>query len=207
MKKWIGILLSLTLVMICAAALAEVEINETSFPDENFRSIVAAFDTDSDGTLSDDEIEAVEKIDASGKNISDLKGIQYFSMLKELDCKDNRLITLDLSENKKLRSLICSGNQLNELDVSALDELDDINCASNQLTILKLNKMLTYVKCSDNQLTEINVGENPKLRNLILRLCFPPDIAHHILHALLSEHLGIIAQFFHDPPGCPSCLV
>ncbi len=167
MKKRIGILLSLVLVMLCVYALADVTINEENFPDENFRNVVVAYDTDSDGSLSDAEIAAVEKMDAAGKDIADLIGIQHFSALKELDCKDNRLEALDLSGNTVLESLICSGNRLAELDVSTLEKLDDINCASNQLTILKLNQKLTYLKCSDNLLEDLDVSKNTKLRNLI----------------------------------------
>ena len=56
MKKTVGILLGLVLMMIFAFALADVEINETNFPDENFRVFVKQYDTDVDNVLSEDEI-------------------------------------------------------------------------------------------------------------------------------------------------------
>ena len=69
-----------------------VEINETNFPDENFRNYIKSELTDSnrnkvggDGILTADEIAAVTEINVGYKNISSLKGIEYFTALKTLD--------------------------------------------------------------------------------------------------------------------------
>ena len=167
MKRRMGILLSLVLVWICVFALADVAIDEAHFPDENFRDAIAAFDTDGSGQLDENEIGAAIKIEVAGKSITDFTGIRYFTALKELDCRDNQLESLDLRENTALVTLICSGNRLAELDISAAENMDYLNCASNQITSLTLNTMLTYLNCDGNQLERINVQENTKLRNLI----------------------------------------
>lgn len=58
---------------------AGIKINETNFPDENFRKYVSDnCDTDKNGSLSDDEIAAVKEINVYTKNKSDMKGIEYF---------------------------------------------------------------------------------------------------------------------------------
>ena len=63
MKKIFGITVCLLLVCICAFALADVEINETNFPDDNFRAyVVDWYDSDEDGMLSDAELENVTTI-------------------------------------------------------------------------------------------------------------------------------------------------
>ncbi len=88
MKRTIGILLTLVLVMICAFALADVEINNTNFPDKNFRQYIsgACFDTDRNGVFSDEELSNVIQIDCSDLSISSLKGIEHFTELTELGC-------------------------------------------------------------------------------------------------------------------------
>ena len=65
--------------MANAAQAQDIEINDTNFPNENFRTHVKQYDTDSDGSLSDKEIAAVTSIDVSTQTITDLKGIEHFT--------------------------------------------------------------------------------------------------------------------------------
>ena len=75
MKKRLGLVVCLLLTLLCVTALADVAINETNFPDENFRAYVQEnCDKDGDGTLSDSEIAGVTSIDCTGKSVSSLKG-------------------------------------------------------------------------------------------------------------------------------------
>ena len=50
-----------------------VAIDEINFPDEKFRNYVKQFDTNEDGTLSEDDIENIVYIDCSYMNILNLK--------------------------------------------------------------------------------------------------------------------------------------
>ena len=62
---------------------ASVSIDATSFPDSVFRQYISNnFDLNKDGTLSDSEIDAVEKIDVRGKGISSIEGIKVFTYLQ-----------------------------------------------------------------------------------------------------------------------------
>ena len=62
-----------------------VAINETTFPDENFRTYVKEnFDTTADDILTVSELEQVIEIDVSSKKISDLTGVEYFTALQRL---------------------------------------------------------------------------------------------------------------------------
>ena len=65
---------------------AGVTIDNTNFPDANFRTVVKKFDTNQDSSLSDTEIAAVKKINCSNKGITNLKGIEYFTSLNILRC-------------------------------------------------------------------------------------------------------------------------
>ena len=172
---------------------AGVAIDNTNFPDANFRSFVASsFDEDNDNYLSDTEINAVENINCAKKGISDLTGISHFTALKSLKCFNNQLTALDVSKNTALTSLDCDYNQLTALDVSknvaltklhcwgnSLTKLDvskntaltSLDCGANQLTTLDVSKntALTYLDCRSNQLTALDVSKNTALTDLACR--------------------------------------
>lgn len=86
-----------------------MEINAANFPDEIFRNYVSSnFDTDKDGRLSENEIAAVTTIDVSGKGISSLTGIKYFTALTELHCENTKLTGADLTGLNDLTALTCN---------------------------------------------------------------------------------------------------
>ena len=147
---------------------AGVAIDDTNFPDANFRTIVEHYDTNKDSSLSDTEIAAVEEIDCYDKGISNLKGIEYFTALRSLSCGRNQLTALDVSKNTALTYLHCSYNQLTSLDVSKNTALTKLYCYYNQLTSLDVSKntALTYLDCWGNSLTKLDVSKNTALTYL-----------------------------------------
>ena len=92
----------------------EIAINETNFPDKDFREFLldkeANIDRNQDGKLSTGEIALVQDIDVYDMEIADLTGIEYFTELKYLDCAGNHLTSLDLSRNTKLAELDAKNN-------------------------------------------------------------------------------------------------
>ena len=147
---------------------AGVAIDNTNFPDANFRTFVKNFDTNKDDSLSDTEIAAVEEIDCYDKGISNLKGIEYFTALRSLNCGYNQLTALDVSKNTTLTKLYCKNNQLTVLDVSKNTALTKLYCSTNQLTSLDVSKntALTKLDCYNNQLTSLDVSKNTALTGL-----------------------------------------
>ena len=152
-----------------------VAIDETKFPDANFRKYVAdKFDKDGDGVLSAEEIETVtemtlfDHISHSKIEVSDLKGIEYFTSLELLDCHTQNLKELDLSRNTSLKALDCRENQLTTLDLSNNTALTSLKCDNNQLAELDLsnNTELLMLYCNENQLTTLNVSKNTMLNRL-----------------------------------------
>ena len=129
MKK-ILLLLSLLPLMACA----DVEINETNFPDAGFLKWILAQDYGQDGVLTSDEIEGVTQISIYGEEMKSLKGIEYFTELMYLYCTDNSLTSLDLSKNTKLSSLYCYNNYLTSLNISGCTELSELECYQNALS-------------------------------------------------------------------------
>ena len=150
---------------------AGVTIDNTNFPDANFRTVVKKFDTNQDSSLSDTEIAAVKKINCSNKGITNLKGIEYFTSLNILRCTDNQLTALDVSENTALTKLNCCFNKLTSLDVSKNTALISLSCVCNQLTSLDVSKntALQILNCNYNQLTVLDVSKNTALTGLKCR--------------------------------------
>ncbi len=145
-----------------------VEINATNFPDDNFRSYVSNFDTDSNGVLSDTEIANVTFINVNSMSISSLKGIEYLTALTQIYCESNQLTALDVSNNTALTTLYCSNNQLTVLNMSNNTALTELHCQDNQLTTLDVsnNTALTILVCFSNQLTELDMSNNTALTYL-----------------------------------------
>ena len=174
-KRLLSILLMccMVLTLLPVAAFAEgetdVSINETNFPDANFRTVVKEYDTDKDENLSRAEIEAVKEIKCYYKDIRSLTGIEYFTALQTLECYSNLLTSLDISGNTALKSLDCAKNQLAALDVSQNTALESLDCADNQLTSLDVsrNTALESLNCADNQLTALDFSQNTALEYLI----------------------------------------
>ena len=110
-------------VLVAASALAsftaqaDVIINETNFPDYDFRYYVKnehfyylgghEVYPGSDGVLTDAELDTYWDMNPSYHHttIESLQGIEYFTSLRVLTCYNNDLTTVDLSNNKQLELL------------------------------------------------------------------------------------------------------
>lgn len=160
--------LSLLVMLTAITAHADVEINETNFPDENFRDWLIEQEYGKDGVLTPSEIAGVTDIEVVFRNIKSLKGIEHFTALTSLNCSDNQLTELDVSKNISLTKLYCWSIQLTSLDMSKNTSLTILNCSSNKLTKLDVSKNteLTSLDCSDNELTKLDVSNNTELTNL-----------------------------------------
>lgn len=144
-------------------------IDETNFPDANFRSyVLASFDSNGDEKLDDEEIANVKYIYAPAKTISSLKGIEYFTELLELNCDNNQLTSLDVSKNTKLVKLICSKNALTSLNTSYNPMLKKLDIYSNKITSIDVsqNTELDTLYIGRNPIETLNVKNNVKLMEL-----------------------------------------
>ena len=86
------------------------------------------------GLLTDEEILNISYLDISGREISSLQGIEYFTSLTYLSCSKNHLTSLDVSKNPALKYLDCDNNRLTSLDVSKNTALQSLNCDFNPLS-------------------------------------------------------------------------
>ncbi len=136
-----------------------------AFPDANFRSYIAAtFDIDADGVLSSEEIAVVISINVTGKWISDLSGIEYFTELTELDLTTNNLTSIDISALSKLTILNVRNNTyLETLNLSgnlALEQLNISDCTSLRSLDLSNNINLSYLEANRCALTSLDLSHS-----------------------------------------------
>ena len=142
-----------------------IAINEENFPDKNFRKWLAAQSYGKDNMLTPAEIAGVKEIKVADMEIASLKGIEYFTALTKLYCDNNKLESLDLSNNTALVILNCKENQITALDVSKNTALTTLYCYNNKLESLDLsnNTALTELYCYQNRLTSLDVSKNTAL--------------------------------------------
>ena len=166
-----------------------VAINETNFPDVNFRNYLLSQGYGSDGVLTYDEIADIENMNVSKKGIKSLKGIEYFIALTSLSCYENQLTSLDVTRNTALTGLACDGNQLTSLDVSKNTALTKFECCENLLTSLDVSKnvALKYLDCSYNQLTSLVLSQNAQLNEIV---CFNNRIKGENMDVLIISSPG-----------------
>lgn len=167
-----------------------IAVNETNFPDSIFRAyVLSGIDTDGDKVLTEAECKKVTQINVRARDISNLKGIEYFTELQTLNVSSNKLSKLDVSSNTKLtyinasnnditeaviakavslRTFLCSGNNLNEIDVKDNKFLDTLDLSGNKLQDIDVsaNTRLTSLDISDNALVNLNISANTALDSL-----------------------------------------
>ena len=175
-------LLALAIIPVFAgnvSAASSVAINEKNFPDKAFRTFVKKnFDTDKDNKLSAAEIADTICItiwkDKDG-NIKNLKGIEFFTELDDLQLNYLDLENIDTSKNTKMRIFICADCNISQLDFSKNTALVNIEVVRDGLEKLNVSKNVNLEKlnCDNNKLTKLDVSKNTKLEMLS---CYNNDL-------------------------------
>ncbi|MBR6018992.1 MAG: PASTA domain-containing protein [Lachnospiraceae bacterium] len=153
----------------------DVPITKEYFPDDLFRERVREYDVNQNGVLEQAEAAgctsmylAAEYNGPEEKKIRSLRGIEYFTEIRQLNCSWNAVTELDLRRQPKLDYLDCSSNGMLRLDVSGNKELTHLDARNNKLTVLDLsnNTKLTELALTQNDLTSLDVSKNTKLTQL-----------------------------------------
>lgn len=151
-----------------------MDLGIINFPDEVFKKyLVENFDKDGDNEISITEALTIKKIVCSQKEITSMAGIEYFSNLEELDCSRNKIETIDLSANNKLRFLSCYDNLISSLNIENNTFLNTLYCGNCNLEYLDCsqNKELEILSCKFNPIKQIDLKNNDKLTLLRVRRC------------------------------------
>ncbi len=91
--------------------------------------------------------------------------------ITDVQCYNNKITRLDISNNPKLKILNVLKNDLESIDVSKNPELTQLNCTWNKLKSIDLSKntLLENFSCENNLIESLEVGNNPKLRSIFIR--------------------------------------
>ena len=160
-------------LLLASAAQADVVINEETFPDEAFRSMITSLPEGKDGVLTDEEINSITNltISSSQPKPTNLKGIEYLKDLKVLDCWYCFLLTeLDLSANTALEFVRMEFVLLESLNVSGLSSLRHLLCHNSFLSKLDVStcSSLQYLSVLDGCLIELDLSNNINLKEVYL---------------------------------------
>jgi hypothetical protein len=139
MKKLYFLLIGICFFEICNAQV--IDIPDTNFKfwllyADSYTSIAKdvngntiKIDLNSNNEIEVDEALNVYELDVRNKSIINLNGISFFKNLRNLNCQENNLENLDVSQLKDLVQLNCSENKLANLDISHLSNVTSLNCS------------------------------------------------------------------------------
>ena len=163
-------------------------------PDDNFEAFLESNGMgdgyDNNDSVITSNINNVESLYLVNQNISNLSGIENFSSLTALNCENNSLTNLDISQNTQLKSINCRYNQINSLDLSQNSNLTTLICSDNILSSIDVsqNSSLTKFSCEDNLLTSIDISQNS---NLVYFICGDNQITNiDVTNNPLLKYLG-----------------
>ncbi len=144
----------------------------TYVPDNNFEQalINLGYDTTLDNYVLTSNIESLTSLGLNGQSISDLTGIEDFIALENLQCANNNLTSLNVTQNINLIDLRCYQNLLTSLDVTQNSLLTDLRCGTNSISSLDIsqNPALTSLRVQNNALSVLDISSNPILEILYL---------------------------------------
>jgi hypothetical protein len=162
-----------TLVICCVYGLSYAQ--NTLIPDPNFEQALIDLGYDTgipDGMIPTNNINTITFLQIGSENISDLTGIQDFTMLDTLRCSSNLLTSIDISQNQQLINLNCNNNNINVLNLQQNIGLKYLDCGFNQLTTLDISKNtnLLHLSFPQNDIGTIDISQNYILENFTCAL-------------------------------------
>ena len=153
MKKTLALILALVLALSALGALAagkSIPIDRAHFPDKHLRSqLKYDVDINLDKKLSASELKIKDFPYMLDIELSNLKGIEYFTEMEELLFPINAVKTLNVSKNTRLKKLWCYKNKLTKVTLGKQKYLVMLDCSAN-----------------DN-LKKLDIGKCPKLLNIV----------------------------------------
>ena len=148
----------LALTVTLATGITNLNAQIVNIPDANFKAYLVGnvlINTNSDTEIQVAEAQAFNGfITCSGLNISDLTGIEEFTSITGLECYNNLITSLNLTNNTALMELVTGSNQISTLDLSNNTSLTILFCQNNLLTNLNIangnNMNFTNINASNN---------------------------------------------------------
>ncbi|MBP3528478.1 MAG: hypothetical protein J6K02_07400 [Alistipes sp.] len=142
------------------------------FKDSKFEEyILANFDKDGNGSISQSEANEIISINCNNMGIESLDEIKQFLNLKVLYFFKNQVTSLDVKDCKNLTTLGCIDNPITSLDVSQCINLAILQCGSSYgspkyLKSLKVNKTIKHIDCRWSLITSLDASNCIKLEQI-----------------------------------------
>ncbi len=156
-------------LLFCIFTSIVLNAQNVNIPDANFKTYLlnrSEININGDNQIQMSEAANYDgDISCSNLGIYDLTGIEAFVNVQLIDCSNNNIQNLDLSQNTALKGLWCKSNRLNALNLNNNTALTALFCGFNSISNLDLSQNLDLVNitCNDNRLTHLIVGNNASL--------------------------------------------
>lgn len=178
--------------------------------DENLKAyLLSVADADKDGKITAAEAAAVTEVDFSGKKVSSILGLEWFTALKKINASNNEIAEFDATVFSKLVTLNVSNNKIKALDVSGT-KCENIYASNNQLESFKnkgydlvyvdlshnkisgslefkFQSYLKYLNVSDNKIQALTCSQLPSLADL--------DISNNNIQYLYNYDNGLYLSY------------
>ncbi|MBE5958543.1 MAG: hypothetical protein E7254_06735 [Lachnospiraceae bacterium] len=114
------------------------------------------------GDISFAGLDCLKSINCSNNSLTSID-VSQNKILCELYCSNNNLTQLQCSNMEKLRILYCYYNKITSLDVKNCGLLTELSCRNNEITNLNLENdwFITKLYCNDNNFTELDLSNCP----------------------------------------------
>lgn len=172
-----------------------VQSQIVNIPDANLKAklISIGVDTSLDGEIQITEANFyLNHLDISNANITDLTGIEYFSMAYSLNCSGNNITNIILPNNN-IDELNCSNNpnltSLTLTNLPVLVLLDASFCNINSVVLDNLPQ-LSDINFDNNNLDVLNISES-NLPSLLGLFCRYNDLKELYIKNGIDEYLLI----------------
>ena len=131
------------------------------FPDANLETAIRGVVKKPEGSLSSSDLEKVIVLIASGRNISDLSGLEHCVNLQELYLSDNNISNISaLAELSNLQELFLADNNISDISpLARLTKLETLSLIANNISdispLARLSK-LRELNLRDNHISVIS---------------------------------------------------
>ncbi|MBC2846630.1 DUF7619 domain-containing protein [Winogradskyella flava] len=190
----------LLLLVLCFFALANSQAQIVNIPDANFKAKLLeasssnqiaeilnygydVIDYNYDGEIQVYEAEEVISLNLNFSEISDLTGIEAFINLEKLECRQNQISVLDLSQNTQLVELDMLWNNISNFNFSSLVDLEILSVGDPLIDIdLSQNLQLKNLYLASSSINSLDISNNVSLEMLriIAPLISTLDLASNI---------------------------
>jgi len=155
------------LILLCLPFIGFAQ--KTYVPDDNFEQalINLGYDIVLDDSVLTTNINNITTLNIQGQGISNLTGIEAFASLYSLQCDQNQITNLNISNLNYLNYLTCYENNITNLNLGN-NNLNWLQCWNNNISNIDLSNCtnLGVIEISYNNLTNLDLSNCSSLYSI-----------------------------------------